>query len=176
LIVVGIDPDSHGGVAGLDIITGKLVFLEMFPISEIKPVPKDWKRYDLKKLYEILSNPEIRMIMIEAQQVFPGQGSVTAFTISSGFHLVIGMTKGLGLLIDTVRPKQWQKEYMIKLPPARKGLEGKDKSRETSARRQQLKDMSLDIASELVGQKIKEPGLSDSILIAEFGRRILVGA
>ncbi len=155
-MICGIDPGLHGGVA----LLGHTVYLYPMPISR-HPKGRGWA-FDLKGMDDTLKHLPSH-VFIEKAQTFPGQGAVSAATTARGMALWEGMLFAVGVPYTIVPPKEWQKVMLAGMP---KG----DTKAASILRAQQL----FPSANLRPGKCRKDQdGMSDALLIAEYGRRQL---
>lgn len=155
--VVGIDPGKKGGIAILK--DGEVSGLEM-PLTE--------DSIDINKLILLFTEWKdlIDYIYIEKQQAMSGQGVTSTFTTAYNFGLIVGILYGLGIKVEIVSPKQWQKVYLkevvmeeLKHIPTSKMKESKKRS--ISACRRLFPDL---IIQSKRGRWLD--GIADAVLIA----------
>lgn len=149
VLVAGIDVGKKGGIA---FINKDTMEAEVFAMPE-----------DFQEVIKIFSERKDRILLtfIEKQQAFPGQGVVSIFTLGFEYGRLIGMLKTLKIPYEEVNARKWQK-VMI----------GENSKRS----KKEIKMCSLEKAKSLfpyldIG---KHDGKSDALLIAEYGRRILI--
>ena len=165
--VIGIDPGKGGYLCLLSLSDGPVQFQAM-PV--IKPA-KGKSQYDVSTLVAILrkwaSSYNVRLVVIEKQQAYPGQGGSSNFTIGYGYGLLMGITAALGLPAESPHPRTWQSEMLRDVP----GSDLKVRSIQAAGRLFPKADLRT---SEHPLAKAND-GRSDSLLLAAFGRRKLVG-
>lgn len=151
--VMGIDPGLKGGVAVIDIETGEANFWLLRAIMENRATPFD----------NIVKAFGVQHVYIEKAQAFPGQGVNAMFNYGTGFGRIIGWCEMLGIKHTLVAPQTWTKALHL-------GCTGKDpkqKSKQAALRLFPGKDFRATTDSVTL-----HDGLIDSLLVAEFGRRI----
>jgi len=139
------------------------------------PIPTFWitmksgkrrRQYDYIAIRKFLEARRDAIVTLEEQFPFPGQGVVSQFTTGCGYCLFMGMLCGLDITTKTVHAKTWQKEFFTR-----------DKSKTT-------KEQALEIVKAIFSnvdlfaseRSTKEhDGITDALLIAEYGRRRAVG-
>jgi crossover junction endodeoxyribonuclease RuvC len=156
MIVFGIDPGLSGGLAVVAAVSG---------ISHVKKMPtlpsgsKSKRVLDENAIKEWFGRSVSCQAVIERASAMPKQGVSSVFTFGTGWGLIRGILVGLGIPYTVVNPKEWQKEM----------LQGVPKS--------DTKAASLIVAKRLFPQLAeqigKHHGMSDALLIAEWGRRKL---
>jgi len=155
--VIGIDPGLTGAVAVLN-MEG-----EVGPILDTPSFIMQGKRRDhdavgmYAMLNDFLENDD--HVFIEQQQSRPEAAVQSIFKVGYGFGLWVGMLVARGIKYTAVRPQTWQAAMY-------QGAVGEGKER------------SLMIASRLFpNTQIPKTrhDRADSLLLAEFGRRVLLG-
>ena len=61
-------------------------------------------------------NQQVKMVILEKAQPFPGQGAVSMFSIGRGYGIMEGILAGLGLPYMVIHPKTWQKKMFEGMP------------------------------------------------------------
>jgi len=159
---------------GIDV--GKSGFLCCLPMvgpPEFAPMPmivpsggKGKRRYDVSGLVVTLMDwmrrYDIHLAAIERQQVHPGQGSVSCFSLGEGFGLLVGIAAALGLPTETPHPRTWQAEMMRDTP----GSDPKARSIEVAGRLFPTVDLRPTERC-----RVPDHNKSDSLLLAEWARR-----
>lgn len=157
--VIGIDPGKDGGIA---LVGDGGTLLETWRVPK---VGKDYSEISMVQLMARMCERGARSAAIEAFIAMPGLGSKTLVSIGVGHGLWRGAMVAAGLGYEIIRPQDWQAGI-----PGRK--DGKGKS---------LKgvDMKNALKAEAIRrwpQIEQHSGICDAALIAEFYRRVLVGA
>ena len=148
-LVVGIDPGKKGGICFLDYEKGRVVYLDTLP-SDPSEVVKLFKKY--KK--------HVKLVILEKQWARPRQGVVSTFTLANSYGVLQGILVSLNLPYVTPAPTSWLCFFFGK-----DGLKG----------RKVVKKLSLEKARELHPYvEVKHDGHSDALLIAEFGKALLL--
>ena len=164
MIYIGIDPGLDGGIAFID--DGKHS-IQGASIKVFKTPVISGKEYDIGEMRKILEKNTISrtcLALIENQISMPGQGLTSTLQTGKGFGVWLGLLAGLGLPYQVIGAKQWQ----TKLFTGVKGtLDTKAKS-EVIAKRL---FPDVDFRKSERATKAND-GLTDAILIAEYGRRI----
>lgn len=141
------------------------------------PVRKDRKgeTIDLKTLRSLFSGIvrggfDVRLVALERQQAMHGpaggkkiQGAASGFTLGRGFGRIEGAIEVLDLPLEVVDPKKWQQAVLTKITSDKK--------------------VAMSYVKKRFPKVDFRPGrcttdqdwVSDSICIAEYGRRLLVG-
>ena len=167
--VIGIDPGKNGFLCMLPMEQRQAARFEPMPMI----VPKGGKgkrRYDVAALVRLLrgwrDSYDVALVAVERQQVHPGQGSVSCFSIGEGFGLLVGVVTTLGMPMECPHPRTWQKVMHRDTP-------GKDpKSRTIEVCGRLFPNIDLR-ASERC--RVKHDGKADSLLIGDWARRQVIG-
>lgn len=168
---------------GIDVgLSGALAFVDQgVQIADEKYVSQDsvaaYRSFDMpivkvrtrrfideQKLIYILKLMSIRdsMVFLEQQQPFSKQGVTSTFHLGRQYGFIRGVVQTLGLRMQDVRPKDWQREYNIV---------GNTKGQSY------LKASALFPNASLVTPRGRIiDGRSDALLISEFARRKYAGA
>ncbi|TGB34385.1 hypothetical protein [Burkholderia thailandensis] len=166
MIVIGIDPGIHGAIATLT--PSNFAHVTDMPSrpragggktrNEIDPIAL---RNELRRM---VPADEKGVVVMESQHAFMGSGArigslASQASLAATKATVATVCELVGLSINFVTPKEWQKFYGI-----RSGVES-------------TKKQSLRIARELFGQELcpleKHDGRADALLIARWGLRHL---
>lgn len=177
MIVLGVDPGLHGGIAVLDRWTGTAT---VYPMPLLPPSPNGRDDYDVPQILRLLSialyRPE-RLVVVEKMRSLPSMfrakggelkhagGSIANYNRGGSWQgFRFGLT-ALGIPFEPVYPQVWQKAM---LDPG----SGDTKTRSILAAQRLFPTTSL-----LPTARSRKPsdGLSDALLIAEWGRRKLAG-
>ncbi|WP_456396655.1 hypothetical protein, partial [Desulfurobacterium sp.] len=149
----GIDPGVRGGIAIIPLMPSDFASVEvvfsmpdMFTLSEI--------------LFE--RRNEIYRCFVEKQQVFPKQGVVSQGKLMKHYGEILGILTALRIPFEEISPPKWQREIH--------GSSHRKKSRK------EKKKASIQKARQLFPCiKIRTDGEAEALLIAEYGKRILLG-
>ena len=166
MATVGVDVGKNGFLALLD----ECGTLYCEPMPMIEPSGKGKRRYDVALLVRILrtwnDTFDVKLTAVEKQQVHPGQGSVSGFSLGEGFGIMVGVVTALGIPLECPHPKTWQAEMLRDVP----GSDTKARSVEACGRLFPAVDLRRT-------ERCKGPdnNKSDSILIAEWARRRIMG-
>jgi len=148
-LVVGVDPGKKGGICFLDYEKGRVVYLDTLP-STPRETAKLFKKYEKR----------VKLVVLEKQWARPRQGVVSTFTLANCYGVLQGILASLNLPYVTPAPTSWLCFFFGK-----DGLKG----------RKVVKKLSLEKARELHPYvEAKHDGHSDALLIAEFGRALLL--
>ncbi len=152
--ICGIDVGKKGGVAFL---TGAEATAVAMPTLAAFIAMLEWHAAAEAGLH----------VFIEKAQSFPGgQGIASAFNYGQHFGELLGVIQALGIAHTLVRPAVWSKM-----------MHAGTKDGETKARSLEAAQRLFPRVSLLATPRCKKPhdGIYESLLIAEYGRRILSG-
>lgn len=147
--IFGVDVGFSGAIAIISVIDGPLHVIDM-PV--IKSDRNELNTKEIKELF--LTYPDAH-VYIEKAQAMPKQGCVSMFRYGEGFGIIKGILAGLGIPYTLVTPQEWKKEMMS----------GMSKEKGASILRVNQLFPEIDI-----GNRKKDHGKADAILIAEYGR------
>ena len=124
-VVVGIDPGKDGALVAIH-FDGKIRRVELTKEQFTIPIGKGSRReYDAAAmgncLVELHAVYGIDLVVIEKQQAMPGQGSTSMFSIGMGYGLWLGAIATLGIPVQIVHPRTWQKRILRDVPGEGKG-------------------------------------------------------
>jgi len=144
---IGIDPGKRGSVS---ILYGDKL--------EVIPVPFLNDDYDMVGMHKILlDHRENSFAIIERAQPMPGQGTVSMFSFGRGYGMWLMSLSISGIPFQIVHSSVWTKKMLL-------GASGEGKER------------AISVAQHLFPQwrpeNKKELEYCDSILLAEYGRRL----
>ncbi len=142
MFFLGIDPGKRGGLA---VVKADPTVFQVFPYSDAK----------LKEICEVYGG-EIKAT-VEQVHSMPRDSNQGAFSFGCSFGFIQGMLTAFGIPYQLVPPQKWQKEY---------SLGSKTDSVETAKRL--FPGINL-LPTER--SRKESDGMSDAILIAEYGRR-----
>lgn len=183
-LIIGIDPGIHGGISHiLDDPRDSIVLVKPMPTIKVRTESgKQKTEYDLPALRKIIADPIIALrargekpnvvVYIERQQAMVKfrdginavQGTTSTFMTGRGFGTCEGMACGLGLAIKYVHSRRWQSRMIHDLKP------GTSKQRSIELARSLFPHVSLKPTK---FSREDADGMSDALLIAEYGRREL---
>lgn len=159
-MIVGLDPGLTGAVAFME-RGGSIVTVEDTPSFLTDGKKRD---YDVPGMVRLLmengSTGHIEHVFIERQQARPGIPPQAMLKIGHGFGLWIGILATLHIPYTAVWPQVWQREMYAGAVPG----EGKERSLLVASR----------LWPDLVIPKSRHDR-ADALLIAEWGRRLLLG-
>lgn len=141
-MIVGIDPGKMGAATIVLVNDGSIV--------DVLEYAKHTEREIADSLLEYI--PTIKKAMIERVSAFPGQGVKSVFSFGTNFGFWIGVLVSLKIPYELVSPVKWQRSL---------GCLTKGDKNITKAHAQRL----------YPHYKITHAN-ADSILIAEYGRRM----
>lgn len=158
MIVVGIDPGRNGGVAVLS-ITGSILGLRPLPYDHPEKLAQFF--IDNHK-----AQPDIRLF-IEKAQAMPKDSSRAMFTYGTGFGTLLGILIALKVPHQLVPAASWTRVMHEGTPATQEA-----KRRSLLAAKRLFPGASL-LATPRC--RVEHDGLVDALLIAEYGRRQLMG-
>ena len=151
MIVIGIDPGISGAIA---VLFGDGTLASVHDMPTLKVGTK--QQVDAAALAGLIPTCHA---FVERSQAMPGQGVTSMFNYGRSYGVIIGILATLGIPYEEVAPQTW-KAVMMKGASKEKGA-------------------SIAVASKLFPHvdllRSKDHGKSDALLIAEYGRRLLVG-
>jgi len=150
MLISGIDIGKKGAIAFINSKTLR---------AEVYAMPNDFS--EVISLFEKKLQENILITLVEKQQAFPKQGVVSTFKLGVQYGTILGILKTLRIPYEEITAKKWQKVML--------GNYGKKT-------RKEIKQLSLEKAKSLfpyldIG---KHDGKADALLIAEYGRRVLL--
>ena len=155
MIYIGIDPGKTGAVAILN------AYHDTQLIDAYK-CPMLGKAYDEKRMATLLRplTDEPRFAILEKVHSMPKQGAVSGFNFGMGFGIWRGILSALEIPYELITPQKWKKEF---------SLIGKEKR------------ASTDVAQRLYPKfhfptTLAGTGISDAVLMAEYGKRLKHGS
>ena len=155
---IGIDNGLHGAVAVIE--KRKIIELVIMPIVVGS---NNRNEYDILAIIKILQKHKKNATMIiEKAQAMPVLGSVQAFSFGKLYGIMLGLAVALEIPHSIVHARTWQKEMFRDI--------SSDNTKQASAIiAKQLYPEQTFLATER-SKKIHD-GMTDSLLIAEWGRR-----
>lgn len=160
--IVGCDPGLNGGFCILTLSTKSFraedIVFEYFPTigSEI----------DFQKLAYIFACLHDCHAILEKVNAMPGQGVCSMFKFGRVYGALQAMLSAHRIEYTEVTPQKWQAEMLSGIPVIQKTSGRKDTKKMASLAAQKLFP-SLEIPK-------KHDGLTDALLLAEWGRRHMV--
>lgn len=162
MTIIGIDPGMSGGIAFYtDTYRAPKVF--DIPTFNLAGKGKTRRQIDAVALNALFGEcgDVIIHAYIEKAQSMPGQGVASTFAYGRAYGTIIGLLVGRRIAYTEVHPKTWKKVILADM-----NKESKDASR--------LRAQQLWPDCQLFGRK-KDQHVAEAALIAEYGRRILLG-
>lgn len=156
MIYLGIDPGLDGGLA---------ILSDEGQAAVYKTPVIGGKDYDIQGMKDLLGKPpKNALALIENQISMPGQGLTSTLQTGKGFGIWLGLLAALNVPYQVISARSWQ----VKLFTGLKGnLDTKAKSEIIAKRLFPRVDFRKSERS-----RVANDGLTDAILIAEYGRRI----
>lgn len=154
--VIGIDNGVTGGIAVLTLDTREVVLHINTPIKSVLDYQKKShfiSRVDYAKLVDLLLPYKDSIAYLERPMVNPTRFKATASALRC-LEATLIVLEAIGIPYKFVDSKAWQSALLPK------GL-----------KKEQLKKASLEVVRQRFGIEAPNSGISDSILIAEFGRQ-----
>jgi crossover junction endodeoxyribonuclease RuvC len=152
VIFCGIDPGNEGGIARID-SEGRILALDPMPV-----IKGGRTELDGQAIRAILA--VVDAVYLERVNAMKGWGAGSSWRFGSGWGLVQGIAVGLGVPLELVLPKRWQRSIL--------GGESNDKGRAIAWVKRRWPDVDL-----APGRRTKpHDGLADALCLAEFGRRL----
>lgn len=162
-MIAGIDPGLAGAIA----------FLHRDRVARVRPMPtlaltKTKRTLDAVAIASLLSirvRRGLTHVFIEKVSAMPGQGVTSMFNFGAGWGMLIGICAGLEIPYTLVHPATW------------KAVMCRDMPRDS-------KEVGIIVAKRLFPNvsllptprsKKDNDGMADALLIAEYGRRSLIG-
>lgn len=166
MIYLGIDPGQKGALAiihDMGIAPGVYpqIMLKDAPTAEIgKGTKRDYLIATMAGFLHKYSGQGF--CILEAVHSMPGQGVSSSFSFGRGLGIWEGILSAYGIPYAKVAPQTWKKAMMGDMP-----RDNKDSSRIVATR------LFPQIADQL--SRKKDDGRAESLLMAEYGRRLKKG-
>lgn len=161
--VIGIDPGLNGGLALLD-PHGKVIRCDDMPVlaAGAKGAKgKNRRDYDRVSCWAWLQSAAVEFasltVVLEQLQPMPKNGCISAFKLGAGLELWATAAVAASVPLERVRPQRWQKALGV--PSGEKGS--------LARAREMFPGAPLKLE--------KHSGRAAAILLAEYGRRFVVG-
>jgi len=167
--IVGVDTGLHGAIAKLDMDMNFVSAIEIPTMLEVRGTKKTKKRsYDIPRIVEYFNSLDVDDHFFIIEQTNPmsshiGGHPATNYFLGGGFFLMVGAIAMRGFKYDLVRPKAWQKTFF------------KPASGQTKTLSYQTASRLFPKATLVTPRGRVLDGHADALLIAEFGRRKLIG-
>ena len=161
MMIVGIDQGLDGAVAILS-LRGEVIHIADSPSFETMNGKKKRREHDARGMAEILiERRKVKPVFVFLEKVgsMPKQGVRSTFTFGQGYGIWLGIVATLGYRLELVRPQLWKGELMKGQP--------KEKDAARLVARQMFPAAELHLK--------KHGGRADALLIAEYGRRRIMG-
>jgi crossover junction endodeoxyribonuclease RuvC len=152
--IIGIDPGKDGGIAVID-REGKLVALSRMPLDTEKEI-------DVCAL-KLFEDTHQAFCFIERAFCMPMQSTISTFTCGIGYGKLISALELKAIPYSEIRAQVWKKHF---------GLLKQDKIKSVELA-SNLFPSAKDLFYTPRGRMLD--GLAEALLIAEYGRRKLVG-
>ena len=165
MIVIGVDPGLRGGIA---MLTKQQIAVGVVPMAIIRAAGKGRDQYDVPTIVGLFSAAKRKQpttVYIERLQPLPAsiaKGVIANYNRGAALWLFIGICSALEIPYVLVSPRVWQREMLA-------GTPGSDTKQRSILAAQRLFPGVLLLPTE----RSRKPsdGLSDALLIAEYGRR-----
>lgn len=158
-LILGIDPGKSGG---LSVIDENMNLIATYSMPTVKIGGKD--KVCPKGLQAIFETHQIELAVIEKVGARPGQGVVSMFSFGDAYGVVRALAEVYAAKLVYATPQQWKgHQYLIGLS------------------KEQTAEVAFEIfkAPGIYGRKCKngtpsvKDGISDSLMIAKYGIRLL---
>lgn len=153
MIYIGIDPGKSGALA---------VIHTLKDCTKVRTVTFDEDAYaeELRKVAQFIElSGDEAFAVVEKVSAMPGQGCVSMFSFGQNFGFIQGLLKSLRIPFDLVRPQTWKSAMGCK----------SDKTTSIEVCKRLFPNVSLKRTEKC---KVDDDGLAESLLLAEFGRRL----
>jgi hypothetical protein len=159
MIYIGIDPGLGGAVAIIDGLNVKL--FDTPTALTGKGTKRDYLIANMTPLLESAAKYQ-PFCVLEAVHSMPKQGVASSFSFGRGLGIWEGILSAYGIPYAKVAPQTWKKAMLGDMP-----RDNKDSSRIAATR-------LFPNASDMLARK-KDDGRAESLLMAEYGRRLKKG-
>jgi hypothetical protein len=176
MIYIGIDPGQVGGMTFIDGETGE-IFSCVMPLKKDKSIDGDRAA---SIIMENISDPHSigfkdSIIYIEDVHAIFGTSAESTFNFGFNTGFIHGVVEALGLEVKLVQPKDWQKVlwegFAVIKKPSKSGKTMVNDTKATSIMVAQTLFPNVDLRKSSRA-RMPHDGKADSLLIAEYGRRI----
>ena len=117
MIYLGIDNGIGGALSAFDVGSEQAIESIPMPVIKVQKAKGNKNEYDIPRIIEWFKKYQnVRLVILEKAQPFPGQGAVSMFSIGRGYGIMEGILAGLGLPYMVVHPKTWQKKMFEGMP------------------------------------------------------------
>ena len=156
MIYLGIDNGIAGGLAAYNSETNEVQTITM-PIVRGE---KGRNEYDIPKIIEWFNNlGDIRMVILEKAQPYPGIGATAVFTNGRNYGIMEGILVARKLSYMVIHPKTWQKKMF-------EGMAYDDTKKASITTAKRLFPGASFVAK---GSSIDHHGMTDAALMAYHG-------
>lgn len=160
---IGIDPGLDGGIA----VLGEETTVYKTPVIGGRDYDIQEMRIILQAIIGRAGGAQNVFCIIENQISMPGQGLTSTLQTGKGFGIWLGLLAGLGIPYQIVGAKQWQTKLFTGVKAK---LDTKEKSEIIAKRLFPGVDFRKSDRA-----RVANDGLTDAILMAEYGKRLLGG-
>lgn len=156
MVWIGVDPGLSGAVAFIPEAGEARVFsTPTLYVSTGKSQRRHYHLAEMYRLFDQYSDESVKLVTLEIQQAFPGQGVTSTFSIGYGYGLWHMFFSLKGWPLELARPAKWKKEF---------GLSS-DKGRSLLRANELFPHLSAEI-------RVKDDaGRAEALLLAEYARR-----
>lgn len=163
-VAVGVDPGQDGGV-GLIRLDGSSVLSFPMPVREGGGKKGTKKDIDVPWLLSLLNHiGEPKLVAVEQVHSMPKQGVASSFLFGKGYGKILGALEAAEIPFELVPPQRWKSLV----------LHGTSKDKEAAIQYVQKRFPGVSL---LATEKCRTPhdGMAESLCLAEYARRLLVG-
>lgn len=147
MMILGIDPGLHGGVAALG------------DRDLAVPMPTAGNEIDARSLAVIIMDLMPSVVIAEKVGAMPGQGLSSTFKFGKGYGTIIGICAAYQIRLELVTPQRWKGEVLAGT--------ARDKQAAIDYCTRAFPHVSL-IPPRC---RVAQDGLADALCLAEYGRR-----
>jgi crossover junction endodeoxyribonuclease RuvC len=158
--ILGIDPGLDGAVAL--ILHGHV---EAHATPTIMAGGSSKRQYNTAGMLDLLEAHPVKLAVIESVSAMPGQGVTSMFRFGEGYGLWLGMLAALRIPYQTVIPQAWKKLV----------LAGTARNKAAAIQFAQRRFPGVTLLA-TPRSRVPHTGLADALCLAEYGRRLLLGA
>lgn len=155
MLICGIDPGAKGGVAFAKI------YPSMTPVVSVHRMPEVGGKFSARTLSDMLKAMHPDVVYLEDVWSNPKWAHHTSFAFGKNVGIITGIVESLGIRLELVPAKTWQKVGHFGIP---KNVDTKERSFRALA--QLYPDLDL------TPGKCRTPqdGMADAALIAHYGQ------
>ncbi len=161
MIFAGIDPGLTGAVAIYENGEISLIDTPICEGSNGRKIKNEYSPGQMAAIFDPIGDKGQCHVFLEKVGPMPKQGVVSMFGFGKGYGIWIGILSALKIPYTLVTPQSWKKEIM--------GGGAKEKDAARIRAQQLFPKLSADLSRK------KDIGRADALLIAEYGRRVLIG-